>query len=360
MMIRTACTIRRGPFDHPDPEKRGLIEVRELPGREMTPESIRIKVAYNAICGSEAHGFQAGWVSNMPPSTEPRGMGHEVSGVVVEIGEKATHSGLKIGDRVGANFVHFCGDCYYCQNGMQNFCENMREYSGAGCAEYVTWHEQQFYKLPDNLSLKEGCLTEPTAICVRMTDKLNMKVGQDTVVCGGGPIGLLALQLLSMYGAANLTLIEPIAARRELAKTFGAIHTIDPFNEDVEARCSEITGGRGFDKVLDASGAKAMANTLLNIAGRGGTVVFGAMYPSDYEMPLNLATYMYTKELSLSGIYIAPYVFPRTLKIMTRMNLKPFTECVFPMDKAHDAMVMQLTGQYPKVLINCNADIADL
>ncbi|MCL1848338.1 MAG: alcohol dehydrogenase catalytic domain-containing protein [Clostridiales bacterium] len=360
MLIRTACTIRRGPFDDPDPEKRGLIEVRELEGREMTPESIRIKVAYNAICGSEAHGFQAGWTSNMPPSTEPRGMGHEVSGVVVEVGEKAIHSGLKVGDRVGANFVHFCGDCYYCLNGMQQFCLNMREYSGAGCAEFVTWHEQQFYKLPDNLSLKEGCLTEPTAITVRMMDKMDMKVGLNFIICGGGPIGLLALQLANLYGAANLTLIEPIAARRELAKTFGAVHTIDPFNEDVEARCAEITGGFGFDRVLDASGAKAMMPTLLNIAGRGAIVNYGAMYPSDYEMPLNLARYMYTKELTVTGVMIAPYVFPRTVNIMPRLNLKPFTECIFPLEKAHDAMVMQLTGQYPKVLINCNADIADL
>ena len=360
MMIRTACTIVRGPFDDPDPAKRGLIEVRELPGRELTPESIRIKVAYNAICGSEAHGFQSGWVSNMPPSTEPRGMGHEVSGVVVEMGEKAKHSGLKIGDRVGANFVHFCGDCYYCLNGMQNFCVNMFEYAGPGCAEYVTWHEQQFYKLPDNLSLKEGCLTEPTGIAMRMMEKLNMKVGENAIICGGGPIGLLALQLLNIYGAANLTLIEPIAARRELAKTFGAVHVIDPINEDVEARCKEITGGRGFDKVLDASGAKVMMPLLLKIADRGATVIYGAMYPSDYELPLNLATYLYTKELTISGVYIAPYVFPRTLNIMPRLNLKPFTECVFPLDKAHDAMVMQLTGKYPKVLINCNADLADL
>ena len=360
MMIRTACTIRRGPFDDPDPEKRGLIEVRELPGREMTPESIRIKVAYNAICGSEAHGFQAGWTSNMPPSTEPRGMGHEVSGVVVEVGEKAVHSGLKVGDRVGANFVHFCGDCWYCQNGMQNFCVNMREYMGPGCAEFVTWHEQQFYKLPDNVSLKEGCLTEPTAIAVRMAEKLAMKVGENTVICGGGPIGLLALQILNLYGAANLTLIEPIAERRDLAKTFGAIHTIDPFNEDVEARCLEITSGRGFEKVLDASGAKAMMPTLLNLAAKGGYVLYGAMYPSDYELPLNLATYLYTKELTVSGIYIAPYVFPRTINILSRLNLKPFTSCIFPMEQAHEAMVTQLTGKYPKILINCNADIADL
>ena len=354
MLIKTACTIRRGPFDDPDPSKRGLIEVRDLPGRELTPESIRIKVAYCAICGSEAHGFQSGWVSNMPPSTEPRGMGHEVSGIVVEVGEKATHRGLKVGDRVGANFVHFCGDCEFCLNGQQQYCLNSFEYAAPGCAEYVTWHEQQFYKLPDSVSLKEGCLTEPLAIGVRMMDKLNMKVGENVLVCGGGPIGLLALQLLNINGAANLTLIEPIEDRRTLAKTFGAVHTIDPFTEDVEARCMEITGGMGFDKVLDASGATVMMPTLMKVAKRGATVIYGAMYPANYNLPVNLLENLYRQELTISGIYIAPYVFPRTVNIMPRLNLKPFIDCVFPLDQAHDAMVAQLTGKHPKILIECN------
>jgi (R,R)-butanediol dehydrogenase/meso-butanediol dehydrogenase/diacetyl reductase/L-iditol 2-dehydrogenase len=357
-MIRTGAILKPGSLKDPDPTKRGKLGVIELPDRELRPETIKIKVAYCAICGSDPHTLEGGYFPGAPAMNaaefQPRGFGHEISGVVVEVGANATHRGLKVGDRVGANFVHFCGDCDFCLDGQQNFCLNSREYSAPGCAEYVTWHEQQFYKLPDDVSLKEGCLLEPTGICVRMVDKLDMKVGQNTLVCGGGPIGLIALQLLSLFGASNLTMIEPIAARRDLAKSFGAVHTIDPFTEDTKARCMEITNGRGFDKILDASGALSMMTLLLEVAKRGATVIYGAMYPVAYDMPLNLATYMYGRELTLSGVMIAPYVFPRTVNIMSRLDLRPFVECVFPLDKVHDAMEMQYAGTYPKVFIECN------
>ena len=357
--IRTAAITRIGSLKNQDPAKQGKIEVLDLPDIETAPEAVRIKVAYCAICGSDPHMLEGGYFQGNPvePGTvveNPRGMGHEISGIIVELGSKATHRGLKVGDRVAANFVHFCGDCDFCLSGNKNFCTNSREYSRPGMAEFVTWHEQQVHVLPDSISLKEGSLLEPTAICVRMVDKLAPKMGQSVLVCGGGPIGLLSLQLLNMYGATNLTMIEPIAERRELAKTLGAVHVIDPINENTEERAKEITKGKGYDCILDASGAMSMMTTLLKIAKRGATVIYGAMYPLSYDMPLNLATYLYSRELTISGVCIAPYTFPRAVECLPRMNLKPFVECVFPLEQAHEAMVMNMTGKYPKVLVQCN------
>lgn len=348
--MRTAAITKFGSLKDPDPSKHGKIEILDFPDKETAPEEIRIKVAYCAICGSDPHMVEGTYFPGMKP---PVGVGHELSGVVVEVGSKATHRGIKVGDRVAANFVHFCGDCDFCLSGKQQFCMNGMEYSRPGMAEFVTWHEQQFHKLPDNVSLKEGSLLEPTAICVRMMDKLAPKMGQTVLVCGGGPIGLLSLQMLNIYGASSLTMIEPIAERRELAKSFGAVHVIDPINEDVEAVAREITKGKGFDCILDASGATSMATTLLKLATRGGSIVYGAMYPLSYEMPLNLAEYMYMKELTLTGVFIAPYVFPRAVNTLPRLNLKAFTECVFPLDQANEAMVMTVAGKYPKVLVEC-------
>ena len=352
--MRTAAVTKLGSMKDPDPAKHGKIEILDFPDKETAPEEIRIKVAYCAICGSDPHILEGGYFGG-PPGAEfkPRGLGHELSGVVVEVGSKAIHRGLKVGDRVAANFVHFCGDCDFCLNGNQNFCLHSQEYSRPGMAEFVTWHEQQFHVLPDNVSLKEGSLLEPVAICVRMVDKLSPKVGQSVLVCGGGPIGLFALQLLNIYGATNLTMVEPIASRRELAKSFGAVHVIDPITEDTEARAREITKGRGFDCILDASGALSMMTTLLKVAKRGATVIYGAMYPLDYEMPLNLAAYLYRNELTISGVCIAPYTFPRAVQLLSRLDLKPFIECVYPLDQAHEAMVMNCSGKYPKVLVEC-------
>ena len=349
--MRTAAITKYGSLKDPDPSKHGKVEVLDFPDKETGPEEIRIKVAYCAICGSDPHMIEGTY---FPGVVLPRGIGHELSGIVAEVGSRAVHRGLKVGDRVAANFVHFCGDCDFCLNQKQQFCTNKGEYSRPGMAEYVTWHEQQFYKLPDNVSLKEGSLLEPSAICVRMMDKLSPKMGQTALVCGGGPIGLIALQMLNIYGVTNLTLIEPIAERRALAKTFGAVNVIDPLNEKVEEACMDITKGKGFDCVLDASGATSMMNTLLKLTTPGGTIVYGAMYPLTYEMPLNLAEYLYRRELTITGVFIAPYVFPRTVQTLARLNLKAFTECVYPLEQAHEAMVTTVSGKYPKVLVECN------
>jgi (R,R)-butanediol dehydrogenase/meso-butanediol dehydrogenase/diacetyl reductase/L-iditol 2-dehydrogenase len=96
-----------------------------------------------------------------------------------------------------------------------------------------------------------------------------------------------------------------------------------------------------------------MMPLLLKLAKRGGTIVYGAMYPLTYDMPLNLAEYLYRKELTITGVLIAPYAFPRAVQTLARLDLNAFTECVYPLDQAHEAMVMTVAGKYPKVLVEC-------
>ena len=353
--MRTLCGVRVGNMKDPNPDTRGLVDFRELPVTPLGPQDVRIKVAYCAICGSDPHAVD-GCFGQPKGDTTPIPLGHEVSGIVVELGPDATHKGLKIGDRVGGNFIRFCGGCDNCLNGKQQFCTNVRG-GDAGMAQYMVWHEDQVMKLPDSVSLKEGCLLEPLSIAIRMMDKCKVRCGDSVCVCGGGPIGLLALQCLSMYGATNLTLLEPIEERRKLASTLGAVHTIDSVHEDVIARAKEITGGEGFDIVLDCSGAKAAAPILPEICANGGTLIYGAMYPNDYEMPFNIARYCYFKELTISGVFVAPYAFPRAVKMMPRLNLSGLTDTVFDLDHGVEAYAEHLTGKHPKVLVKCNPDL---
>src|SRR5690606_22740297 len=112
-----------------------------------------------AICGSDPHVAEGYFRTDVPI-----GLGHEVSGVIVELGEKATRNGLAIGDRVACNFLRYCGTCHACQDGQQQFCANLHEYRRPGMSEEVVWHESQVYRLPDSVSLLKGCLLEPTSI----------------------------------------------------------------------------------------------------------------------------------------------------------------------------------------------------
>jgi (R,R)-butanediol dehydrogenase/meso-butanediol dehydrogenase/diacetyl reductase/L-iditol 2-dehydrogenase len=221
-------------------------------------------------------------------------------------------------------------------------------------SETIVWHESQVYKLPDDISLKKGCLLEPVSIAVRMMDKIDMKLGCRVAICGGGPIGLLGLQAIKMMGAASLTLIEPLGARRALASAYGADFTIDPASEDVVNTAIAFTNGRGYDVVIDCSGSPRAVVSLPAITAKGGKLIYAAMYPNDYEMPLNIFKYCYFNEISITGLYVAPYAFPRAAQIMPRMKLDEFTNTVFDIDDAEAAFVKQLAGESLKILIRCN------
>src|SRR5690606_14656761 len=133
----------------------------------------------------------------------PIGLGHEISGVIEALGDATGRSGLSVGDRVAGNFLRFCGSCRPCQEGAQQFCENIQDYNRPGMAETVTWHQSQVYRLPDDVSLLTGCLLEPIAVAVRIADKTRIRVGDRVAICGGGPIGQLALQVMKRYGATS-------------------------------------------------------------------------------------------------------------------------------------------------------------
>lgn len=356
--MKTLCGVYVGDMKDPDPEKRGRVDLVDIPFPEMGPQDVRIKVAYCAICGSDPH-CVAGTFGEEPGSTDPIPLGHEVSGIVMEVGPEANHKGLKPGDRVAGNFLRPCGGCYYCQNGQQQFCENAQSYNRPGYASELIWHEDQVYKLPDSISLKKGCLLEPTSIIVRMLDKSNMKVGKRVLISGGGPIGLMALQAFSKFGATKLTMSEPIADRRALAEKMGAEYVIDPVNENFVERCNEITDGRGFDVVLDCSGSVHAVEDLPDVTALCGTLLYGAQYPNDYNMPFNISKICYFKELTVSGVMVAPYSYPRALALLDKLDLEPLTQKIFPLSEGVEAFDAQLSGKYPKILIKCNEDIDD-
>jgi (R,R)-butanediol dehydrogenase/meso-butanediol dehydrogenase/diacetyl reductase/L-iditol 2-dehydrogenase len=350
--MRTVAVTKIGSLRDRDEDARGRIGIVDLPAPGLGPEDVRIRVAYAAICGSDPHLAEGFFGTDVPI-----GLGHELSGVVEAVGD-GVRTGIHVGDRVAGNFLRFCGSCRACRDGRQQFCDNIQDYNRPGMAETVTWHESQIYVLPDAVSLLEGSLLEPVSVAVRIADKTHVRPGDRVLICGGGPIGQLTLQVMKMYGATSLTLVEPIAERRAMALRSGADHVIDPLGEDQATRVEQITGGLGYDVVIDASGSPRAVRGLLDVAARGGTVIYGAMYPHDFEMPLNLSDYLYLKELTLTGVFVSPYAFPRALQILPQLRLAEFTDAVFEFDDAVAAFEAHVSGAHPKVVIRCN-DLED-
>jgi len=343
-----------GNLKDKDPEKRGKVGVLDVPVPALSECDVKIKVAYCSICGSDPHSIEG-----IFGQAAPFGMGHELSGIVVELGPKATVNGLKVGDRVAGNFLLYCGTCYYCRNGQQQYCSQTMGIRSPGMSEYVVWHENQVYKIPDSVSLRTACLLEPVSIGVRVSDKANIKVGERVAIQGGGPIGLLILQMMKKRAATSLTLIEPIAERRELAKRFGADFVIDPTAKDVVSECMAITNGLGYDCVVEASGFIPAAKIPIQIAANEATLMYISMFDNAYEMPINNFDVFHQRELTFTATRVAPYSFPRAVQMIEHMDLEPFTQKSFFIDDAVEAFDCHISGQYPKILINCNKDLAD-
>ncbi|MGL6199332.1 MAG: zinc-dependent alcohol dehydrogenase [Lachnospiraceae bacterium] len=347
--MKVVCGTKVGNMKDKDETSRGQVDVVDFPIKPVGLDEVKIKVAYCAICGSDPH--IVGGAFGLEP---PFGLGHEMSGVIVELGDKAEIKGLKVGDRVSGNFLHYCGSCHYCITGNQQYCTHV---GNEPCmAEYVVWHESQVYKLPDSVSLLEGCLLEPLSIGVRILDKANVKAGSSVLVSGGGPIGLIVCGMMNKCGAAKLTLSEPISERREIARSLGVEYTIDPVNEDLLVKGMEITDGLGYDVIVEVSGAPPAAESVIKLTAKCGTMMYSAMFPNEYNLPLNLYEYCYSREITITGTYCSHYNFARTVQMLPKMDLSAFTgeDRVFDIDDCQAAFAAHNSGKYPKIILRCN------
>lgn len=331
----------------------GKMEIRDVPEPQIAPNQIKVKIAYCGICGSDLkmirHEMETGrsMFGDPPRSAGPRIMGHEASGTIVEVGPE-TKAGYKVGQRVAMDFRSYCGSCYYCRNKMPHFCERARPASGA-YAEYAVYNEDDIYLLPDNMSLEEGALLEPASVAVHAVDLAGIRVGGTLAILGGGPIGVLILEVARRAGAAKILVSEPVEGRRKIAKQVGATAVIDPNKEDIGEVTESLTGGLGFDTVIDASGTVGGARQAVYLAGRCGTVIWAATYPDGAQLG-DLPRYMCGMELTIRSVFVSPYCFYRALNLLPEMDLRPLIS-IRPLEEINDAFQALFRGEGMKVLI---------
>ena len=332
----------------------GKLEVQNIPEPEMGPDRIKVKIAYCGICGSELHSIDPEYIARRAPMPQrpagapnrPRVGGHEASGTIAEIG--ADVKGFTVGQKVAMNFRSYCGSCYYCRNGMEHYCTAVIPATGS-YAEYAVYHKSAVYALPDNVTLEQGALLEPVSVAVHAIDLANIRPGGSLAIMGAGPIGLLLLEVGIIAGAAKVLVSEPVESRRKLAKQLGATVVVDPIKEDLDAASKKLTEGRGFDTVIDASGKLSVCKQALSLADKCGTIVWAAMYPNGAEVPVP-PSLMYDKELTIRGVFVSPYTFPRALALLPVLNLEPLIS-IMPIEQIDEAFHGLLAGKGVKVLI---------
>ena len=327
----------------------GNIAMEEYPEPETGPGDIKVKIAYCGLCGTDPENLE-GRFGLVPPEAynQPRILGHEASGTIAETGGEVKGD-YKVGQRVAMNFRSSCGACYYCRNKMEHFCRQGAHASGS-FAEYAVYPESAVYALPDDISLEIGSLLEPVSVAVHAVDRANVHPGSSVAICGGGPIGLLCLEVALKAGATRTLLSEPVPEKRALAKKLGADVTVDPFNEDIEAIGKKLTDGRGFNSVIDASGNVAAARQALNLADNCGTILWAAVYGKDVEIGVS-PFMMYARELTITSTFVSPYSFPRALDLLPKLELKPLITDIVPLKDIKKAFELHKAGKSIKILI---------
>ena len=343
-----------------DPKEKtvGELALHDFPMPVPGAEEVLIKVAYASICGSDIH-FLKGEIGNLYDrikSELPRQIGHEISGTIEQVGEKAKARGFQVGDKVTAFYNEFCNSCYYCREVKEDkkiFCPSRKSHHDA-MSQYVSWHMTQIYKLPKDADLRNACLTEPLSVAVEATEKADIHQGARVAVFGGGGIGLMLVQLAKMAGAASVTLIEPVAAKREIALKTGADYVIDPINEDVKSRAMAITDNMGFDRVLESSGAASAAKAALDIVVNGGHVLYFAMYNPSFELPINFFTTYYQKGITTTGVLFSDRCFEKAVRLLPRMDFTDIIQREHPLADYDKAFADMASGQYIKVVLRCN------
>ena len=308
---------------------------------------VKIKVAYAAMCATDVHVVTMGMFGVKPPAP----MGHEASGTIVELGEGTENSSLKIGDKVCMSPSAFCGICPDCKRGMTQYCAHSARVGLF--AEYAVVDISRVFKLPDDADLMACCLVEPANCAIRAMDLTEVKHGSTVAVSGIGGIGSIVLNMLLLSGASKITAIDPIATKRKLALDMGASYVIDPVMESIEERAGAITGGEGFDYVFEVSGVPAAAQPALNIIAKCGTVVYFAVFPPDYVLPLNLFE-LYMKEARIQTVFTTHSIMPRTINLIPRLQTDKIIGKVIPLSDGVESFDLFHKSQYPKIVLDCS------
>lgn len=331
-------------------KETGTVALFDMPMPEPGPEDIVIKVAYSSICGSDSHVLR-GNLGEMGAGLEaalPIPFGHELSGTIENLGARAEALGFKKGDRVTANFMQYCNACDYCRTGRENICPNTTDHYDA-YSEYVCWHMSQVYKVPDHVSLLAASQTEPMTIAINALKTVHVKYGTNLAIFGAGGIGLMAVALAKLGGASKITVFEPVASKRELALKCGADVVIDPTAPDAMELAAAASNGLGFDAVVESSGAASAAEMGVKLLGRGGHIVFFAMYSPYYTLPTSLFNEFYIGTKHFHGMYTSTDCFPEVISLLDKIDFSNIIEKVYDFEDCQAAFDAAMTGQYAKI-----------
>lgn len=288
------------------------MEIREIEVPVPKEKEVLIKLEYVGICGSDVHYLEHGKIGSFVVNGDFI-LGHECAGEVVQVGSAVKK--LKVGDKVALEPGITCGQCEFCKSGKYNLCPDVEFLATPpyhGCLmNYMTFPENMAFKLPDNVTSKEGALVEPLAVGLHAAAQGNVKLGDTVVVLGAGAIGLVTLLACKAYGATDVIVVDVIEKRLEAAKKLGASHVINARNENAIQKIAELTGRAGVNKVIETAGSEHTIKQAPYLVKRGGTIVLVGLAPKDI-IDFDFMQIM-TKEAEIKSVFRYRNLYPAAI-----------------------------------------------
>ncbi|TIA31837.1 GroES-like protein [Aureobasidium pullulans] len=333
------------------------IENRAKP--ELSDEhGVMVHVSQTGICGSDVHYWQRGRIGEYILQG-PMVLGHESSGIVVEIGCKV--KGLKIGDRVALEPGIPCRRCDYCRKGSYHLCGDMifaatPPWDGT-LAKYYVNAADFCYKIPDSMDLEEGAMVEPVSVAVAIGMTAGLKAHQTVLVLGCGPIGVLCQAVAKAWGAKKVIGVDVVPSRLDVSRSYGSDGTflppraesgVDPMAhaEKVAQQLNqEFDLGDGADVILECSGSEACVQLGVYAARRGATFVQAGMGKETISFPI---TSVCIKGLVIKGsIRYLTGCYPAAIDLISSgtINVKKLITHRFTFEESEKAFELVKAGR---------------
>jgi L-iditol 2-dehydrogenase len=331
------------------------VKIEQVPIPRVGEGEVLIKVQVALTCGTDLKVYQRGYHARMivPPAL----FGHELAGVIEEVGPGV--KGFRKGMRVVALNSAPCQACFYCSKHQENLCEDLLFNNGA-YAEYIKVPkrivELNMLAIPQGMSFEAAAMTEPLACVLRGLQETGVEIGDNVAVIGGGPIGLMFLQVAKAIGCNPIAVVkrdEQVAAARK----FGAEQVVQLNDrvDTVEAVRALTPGGRGVDVVIEAVGRPQAWQWAIDMARKGGTVNLFGGCPSGTKVEIDTNRLHYSEITLKATFHHTPDTVRRAFKLIAEKKVQPtdYITGEAPLSKLQDILrhMLNRTGDIKTAII---------
>ncbi|MFX1519763.1 MAG: zinc-binding dehydrogenase [Promethearchaeota archaeon] len=330
----------------------GNVEFKDVEPPKINSDEMLVEIKAAGICGTDLH-ILHDKSYYIPPVT----LGHEYSGIVIEIGDDVKD--FEIGDKVTSPATINCGICHFCRIGATNRCidQNKRilgvARANGAFASYMAVPAKIAHKLPKDIPFEEAALAEPAACAVHATEVVPVNMGDTVAILGPGPMGLLILQLAKLSGAAQ-TIVTGITAdqdRMKIAKELGADLTINIDEENPVTTIKKLTDGLGADIVFDCSGAPPAQKQAFDIVRRRGNIVLVGLTGREINISLDKIV---EGELEVKGSWGTLWTsWKLAIKLISlnKLQVRPLISATLPLEQWEKGFQLMESKEAIKVLL---------